>query len=347
MKFTAQQIATLVQGTIEGDANIAVHSIAKIEESKEGDLCFLANDKYEDFLYKTNASIALVNKNLILKHPVKPTLIRVNDAYASFAVLLRTYQDIMGSKPKVGIEENSFVAASAKLEDGVYIGAFTYVSEKVSIGKNSKIHPTSFIGENVIIGTNTIINAGVKIYRDCIIGDNVIIHSGTVVGSDGFGFAFENGSFNKIPQMGNVIIENDVEIGANCTIDRATLGSTIIKKGAKLDNLIQVAHNVEIGENTVIAAQAGISGSSKIGANVMIGGQAGIVGHIKIAAGTKINAQSGVSKGIKESDVSITGSPAFDYKSALKSQAIFKNLPSLQQRINQLENQLAELLNKK
>ncbi len=347
MKFTAQQIATLVQGEIEGDANSAVVSVSRIEEGKEGDLCFLANAKYEEYLYKTQASIALVNKDLVLKHAVKPTLVRVKDAYASFAVLLKTYQDIMGSKPKTGVEAQSFVADTASMEEGVYIGAFTYISAKVLVGKNTQIHPACFIGENVRVGANTIINAGVKIYKDCVIGDNVIIHSGTVIGSDGFGFALENGSFHKIPQLGNVIIENDVEIGANCTIDRATLGATIIRKGAKLDNLIQVAHNVEIGENTVIAAQAGVSGSTKIGSNVMIGGQAGIVGHIKIASGARINAQSGVSKAIKENNVSITGSPAFDYKSALKSQAVFKKLPDILQRINHLENQIAELCNKK
>jgi UDP-3-O-[3-hydroxymyristoyl] glucosamine N-acyltransferase len=274
-------------------------------------------------------------------------LIRVKDAYSAFATLLQTYQEIISSKPKVGIESPSFVASDAVLQEGVYIGAFSYISEKVVIGHQSKIYPDSFIGEHVSIGSHTIIHPGVKIYKDCVIGDHVIIHSGAVIGSDGFGFAYENGKFNKIPQLGNVVIENDVEIGANCSIDRATIGSTLIKKGAKLDNLIQIAHNVEIGENTVIAAQAGISGSSKIGNHVMIGGQAGIVGHIKIAAGTKINAQSGVSKEIKENGTSITGSPAFEYKSALKSQAVFKNLPSLLQRVNQLEQALNELQNKK
>jgi UDP-3-O-[3-hydroxymyristoyl] glucosamine N-acyltransferase len=347
MKFTAQQIATLVQGEIEGDSNTTVQAIAKIEDSKEGSLCFLANTKYEDYLYTTQASIVLINKDYILKKPVKPTLIRVKDAYSAFATLLQTYQEIISSKPKVGIESPSFVASDAVLQEGVYIGAFSYISEKVVIGHQSKIYPDSFIGEHVSIGSHTIIHPGVKIYKDCVIGDHVIIHSGAVIGSDGFGFAYENGKFNKIPQLGNVVIENDVEIGANCSIDRATIGSTLIKKGAKLDNLIQIAHNVEIGENTVIAAQAGISGSSKIGNHVMIGGQAGIVGHIKIAAGTKINAQSGVSKEIKENGTSITGSPAFEYKSALKSQAVFKNLPSLLQRVNQLEQALNELQNKK
>lgn len=347
MKFTAQQIATLIQGEIEGDANITVNGIAKIEESKEGDLCFLANAKYEDYLYETKASIALVNKDLVLKRTVKPTLIRVKDAYQAFATLLQTYQEIMASKPKVGVEPQSFVADSAQIEEGVYVGAFSYISEKVLVGQDTKIYPNCYIGENVKIGKQTLIHAGVKIYKDCIIGDGVIIHSGTVIGSDGFGFAFENEKFNKIPQLGNVVIENEVEVGANCTIDRATLGSTFIRKGAKLDNLIQIAHNVEIGEHTVIAAQAGVSGSTKIGNFVMIGGQAGIVGHIKIAAGTKINAQSGVSKEIVESNVSITGSPAFDYKSALKSQVVFRNLPELQKKVNELEKQLNDIKQKK
>lgn len=346
MKFTAQQIAALVQGTIEGDANTKVHNIAKIEESKEGDLCFLANPKYETYLYETNASIALINNDLVLKHSVEPTLIRVKDAYAAFALLLQTYQEITQTKPKAEIEKNSFIHDKATIQDNVYIGAFSYISEQVQIGTNTYIYPQTFIAENVKIGNNVTIYAGVKIYKNCEIGDNVIIHAGTVIGSDGFGFAFENNSFKKIPQMGNVIIQSDVEIGANCTIDRATIGSTIIKKGAKLDNLIQIAHNVEIGENTVIASQVGISGSSKVGNNVMIGGQAGIVGHIKIANGTKINAQSGVAKEIKNDGMSISGSPAFDYKSALKSQVVYKNLPSLQQKIIQLEKQIIELQNK-
>ncbi len=346
MKFTAQQIATLVRGTIEGDTNVTVKSIGKIEEAKEGDLCFLANAKYEEYLYTTGASVALVNNDLVLKHPVSLTLIRVDDAYSAFAVLLQTYQEIMGSKPKTGIEQPSFIAGSATLGNDVYIAAFAYVGEQVHIGDRTRICANVFLGDRVKIGVNTVIHPGVIIYPDCIIGDNVIIHAGTVIGSDGFGFAFENGRFNKIPQLGNVVIQNDVEIGSNCSIDRATLGSTLIAQGAKLDNLIQVAHNVEIGENTVIAAQAGISGSSKIGTRVMIGGQAGIVGHIKIAAGTKINAQSGVSKTITEPNQSITGSPAFDYKSALKSQAVFRNLPELLKRMNFLENKLEELLNK-
>ncbi|GBL34979.1 UDP-3-O-acylglucosamine N-acyltransferase [Filimonas sp.] len=343
MKFTAQQIATLVQGRIEGDAQIKVQSFSKIEESKEGDLCFLANTKYEDYLYTSSASVVIVNEALVLKHDVSPTLIRVKDAYAAFATLLQTYQELTATKPKSGKEEMCVVHASSNVDETAYIGSFSYIAEKATIGKQTQIHPHSFIGENVCIGENTIIYPGVRIYKDCVVGNNCIIHSGTVIGSDGFGFAPENGSFNKIPQIGNVVIEDHVEIGANCTIDRATMGSTLIRKGVKLDNLIQIAHNVEIGENTVIASQAGISGSTKIGKNNMIGGQAGIVGHITIADGTRINAQSGVAKTISETHTAITGSPAFDYRSSLKSQVIYRHLPDIQKRIDALEKQLKEL----
>lgn len=347
MKFTAEQIATILQGNVEGNSKTSVRSIAKIEEAKEGDLCFLANPKYEDYIYETQASIVLVNDTFVPKKKLNITVIKVKDAYSSFAYLLKIYQEMISGKPKVGIEEQTQVATSAQLGKEVYVGSFAYISENVMVGDNTKIHPQVFIGERVKIGKNCILNSGVKIYHDCVIGDNVIIHAGTIIGADGFGFAFQNEQFHKIPQMGNVVIENDVEIGANCTIDRATMGSTIIRKGAKLDNLIQIAHNVEIGTNTVIAAQAGVSGSTKIGEYVMIGGQAGIVGHIQIANGTKINAQSGVSKSIKKPNKAVTSSPAFEYRDALKSQAIIRNLPSLQERINHLEEKIKSLLNKK
>lgn len=346
MKFTAQQIAAIVNGSIEGNPDEAIWSMAKIEEAREGDLCFLANPKYEDFLYTTRASVVLVNKSLELKQPVKSTLVRVEDAYAAFALLLQTYQDMVASKPKIGVEQPSFVSESAKLGENVYIGAFAYVGDKAVVGDSTRIYPNVFVGDNVRIGKNTILFPGAVVYHDCVIGDHCIIHAGTVIGSDGFGFAMENGSFKKIPQIGNVVIESHVEIGANSTIDRATMGSTRIKSGVKLDNLIQIAHNVEVGEHTVVAAQAGISGSSKVGKYCMVGGQAGIVGHIQIADFTKINAQSGVAKEIKETHKSITGSPAHDYKSTLKSQVIFRNLPELQQRVNSLEQKLNELLNK-
>ena len=345
MKFTAQQIATLVQGRIEGDAQTNVQSFSKIEESKDGDLCFLANAKYEEYLYSSEASVVIVNESLSLRQAVKPTLIRVQDAYAAFAILLQTYQELTAKKPKSGKEEMAVVHPSSNIDETAYIGSFTYISEGATIGKLSQIYPNCFIGEHVTIGDNTIIYPGVTIYKGCVIGTNCIIHAGTVIGSDGFGFAPENGSFKKIPQIGNVVVEDDVEIGANCTIDRATMGSTRIRKGVKLDNLIQVAHNVEIGESTVIASQAGISGSAKIGKQVMIGGQAGIVGHISIADGSKINAQSGVAKEILQPNTSITGSPAYDYRSSLKSQVVYRNQPDLQKRIDELERRLNKLNN--
>lgn len=346
MKFTAQQIAAVVQGSIEGNPDQSIWSMAKIEEAKEGDLCFLANPKYEDYLYSTQASVVLLSEAVVLKSEVKPTLIRVADAYASFALLLQTYQDMMSAKPKVGIEQPSYISGTAKLGEQVYIGAFASLGENVVLGDGAKIYSNVNIGDNVNIGKNTVIYSGVTIYSDCVLGDHCIIHAGTVIGSDGFGFALENGSFKKIPQIGNVIIEDHVEIGANCTIDRATMGSTRIKSGVKLDNLIQIAHNVEIGEHTVVAAQAGISGSSKVGKYCMVGGQAGIVGHIRIADFTKINAQSGVAKEVKNTHQSLTGSPAYEYKSTIKSQVVFRNLPELQHRVNQLEQKLNELLSK-
>jgi UDP-3-O-[3-hydroxymyristoyl] glucosamine N-acyltransferase len=317
--------------------------MAKIEEAKEGDLCFLANAKYEDFIYTTKASVVLVNESLDLKQAVQATLVRVKDAYAAFALLLQTYQDIMGAKPKDIIEQPSFVSTTAKLGEKVYVGAFAYVGDNATIGDHVQLYPGVYIGDGVVVGKGSILYAGVKIYHDCQIGEGVIIHAGTVIGSDGFGFAMENGAFKKIPQIGNVIIEDHVEIGANTTIDRATMGSTVVKKGAKLDNLIQIAHNVEIGEHTVVAAQAGISGSSKVGKYCMVGGQAGIVGHIKIADFTKINAQSGVAKEIHETHTSLTGSPAYDYKSMLKSQVIIRNLPDLLKRVNELEQKLNQI----
>lgn len=326
MTFTAQQIALLINAKIEGDETAAVGSFGKIEEAQNGQLAFLANPKYEEYLYTTKASVIIVNESLELKETVNATLLRVPDAYAAFAGLLSKYQEIV-TQQLSGIQEPSFIAKTAQLGEQIFIAAFAYLSENVSIGNNVKIFAGAFVGNNVKIGNNSIIHAGVKIYDDCIIGNNVIIHSGTVVGSDGFGFApLADGTFKKIPQIGNVIIEDNVEIGANSTIDRATMGSTIIKAGTKLDNLIQIAHNVEVGNNTIIAAQSGISGSTKLGNNVLVGGQVGIVGHITIADGTKINAQSGVTKSIKETNTSVTGSPAYDYTASLRSQVAARNL---------------------
>lgn len=347
MQFTAAQIAMLINGTVEGDANAAVATFNKIEEAQAGQLAFLANPKYEDFLYTTGASVVIVNASLELKQPVKATLLRVPDAYTAFATLLSKYQEVM-TQQMTGIQEPSYIAKSAKLGENIFIGAFSYIGENVTIGNNVKIYPQAYVGNNVKLGDNTIVHPGVKIYHDCWIGKNVTIHSGTVVGGDGFGFAPQaDGSFQKIPQIGNVVVEDFVEIGANATIDRATMGSTIVKSGAKLDNLIQIAHNVEVGNNVIIAAQAGVSGSTKLGNNVMIGGQAGIVGHLTIADGAKINAQSGVSKSIKAPNTVVTGSPAFDYTSALRSQALSRNLPDMERRLKELEKLVQQLLAEK
>ena len=346
MQFSAAQIAQIINGNVEGDAEATVHSFGKLEEAKTGQLAFLANPKYEDFLYSTHASVIIVNQHQQLKQPITATLIRVADAYSSFATLLDKYQQIR-TQQLTGIQQPVYIDPSAKTGDNIFIGAFAYLGEKVVVGDGSKIFPGVYLGNNVIIGNNTILYPGVKIYHDCVIGSNVVIHAGTVIGSDGFGYApQQDGSLKKVPQIGNVVIEDGVEIGANTTIDRATIGSTLIRSGAKLDNLLQIAHNVEIGNNSVIAAQSGVSGSTKIGKNVMIGGQAGIVGHIQIADGSKINAQSGVSKSIKIPNSAVTGSPAYDYTAALRSQAISRNLPQLEKRIKDLED-LVQLLLKK
>jgi len=346
MNFTASQIAVLVNGNIEGDANASVNSFGKIEEAKAGQLAFLANPKYEDHLYSTQASVIIISESLQLKESVGSTLIRVPDAYTAFATLLSKYQEMM-TQQMLGIQQPSYIAKTASCGENIFVGAFAYLGENVTIGNNTKIFPGVFIGDDVKIGNGSIIHPGVKIYKECVIGDRVTIHAGTVIGSDGFGFAPQaDGSFKKVPQIGNVIVENDVEIGANTTIDRATIGSTIIKAGAKLDNLIQVAHNVEVGNSTVIAAQAGISGSTKIGKGAMIGGQAGVVGHVQIGDGAKINAQSGVSKSIGAGKA-VTGSPAYDYTAALRSQAISRNLPELEKRVKELEALVKELIKEK
>jgi UDP-3-O-[3-hydroxymyristoyl] glucosamine N-acyltransferase len=346
MNFSASQIALLINGKIVGDANTSINSFGKIEEAKTGQLTFLANPKYEEYLYTTQASIIIINEALELKQAIKATLIRVPDAYSAFATLLSKYQEIMTQEMN-GIQQPSYIAKTASHGRNVFIGAFAYIGENVRLGDNTKVLPNAFIGDNVKIGNHTIIHPGVKIYKDCVIGNNVNIHAGAVIGSDGFGFAPQpDGSFKKVPQIGNVIIEDNVEIGANTTIDRATIGSTIIKAGAKLDNLIQIAHNVEVGNSTVIAAQAGVSGSTKIGKGVMIGGQVGIVGHLQIGDGAKINAQSGVSKSI-EPGKGVTGSPAYDYTAALRSQALSRNLPELEKRVKELEALVKQLMGEK
>jgi UDP-3-O-[3-hydroxymyristoyl] glucosamine N-acyltransferase len=346
MTFTVAQIALIINGKVEGNSNVAVDSFGKIEEAKETQLTFLANPKYEDYLYSTKASVIIINDAFELKQPVSATLIRVPDAYSAFATLLAKYQEIIQQQLN-GIQQPSYIASTASYGQNVFIGAFAYIGENVKVGNNTKIFPNAFIGDNVTIGDNNIIHAGVKIYHDCKIGDHVTIHAGAVIGGDGFGFAPQaDGSFKKVPQIGNVIIEDHVEIGANTTIDRATIGSTIIRSGAKLDNLIQIAHNVEIGNSTVIAAQAGVSGSTKIGNGVMIGGQAGIVGHIQLGDGAKVNAQSGVSKSIGAGKA-VTGSPAYDYTSALRSQAINRKLPELEKRVKELEVLVKQLMEEK
>ncbi len=347
MQFNAAQIASLINGKIEGDDTVSISSFGKIETAIKGQLAFLANPKYEEHLHLTNASIIIINDSQEIKQKPEATLIRVPDAYSAIATILTLYQKLRTEQMN-GIQQPVFIATTSKMGQSVFIGAFTYVGENVIIGDNVKIFPQVFLGDNVSVDDNTIIYPGVKIYHDCIIGKNVTIHAGSVIGGDGFGFApQQDGTFKKIPQIGNVIIEDDVEIGANATIDRATLGSTLIKSGAKLDNLIQVAHNVEVGNNTVIAAQAGISGSTKIGNNVMIGGQAGVVGHLQIADGSKINAQSGVSKSMKIPNTTVTGSPAYDYTSALRSQALNRNLPDMEKRIVELEQLIQQLLAEK
>jgi UDP-3-O-[3-hydroxymyristoyl] glucosamine N-acyltransferase len=344
MQFTALQIATLIKGKIQGDPEAKVSHVSKIEEAVDGSLTFIANPKYEDYLYTTKASIIIVNETLVLNKEVKPTLIRVKDAYSGFAFLLEKYNEIISRSGKNGIEQPSYISKTASIGKDVYVGAFSYIGDNVILGDNVRVYPGCYIGNNVVINEESTLYAGVKIYDGCSLGSRVVIHSGTVIGGDGFGFAPQrDGTYKKVPQIGNVIIEDDVEIGANTTVDRATMGSTCIKKGVKLDNLIQVAHNVEVGENTVIAAQTGISGSTKVGRNSIIGGQVGIVGHIHLADGTRINAQSGLSKSVTTPNTVLNGSPAFEYKSSLKSQAIFRNLPELHQRLLKLEETIEEL----
>jgi UDP-3-O-[3-hydroxymyristoyl] glucosamine N-acyltransferase len=336
----------MLDGKLEGDPEVKVSNIAKIEEAGDGMLSFIANPKYEEFIYSTQASILIVNENLVTERPVKPTLIRVKDAYSSFALLLEKYRQLVGNK--TGIQQPSYIPASVKMGANVFVGAFAYLGENVVLGNNVKIYPGVYLGDNVIVNDDAVIYPGVKVYDNCVLGCRVILHAGCVIGGDGFGFAPQpDGSYKKVPQIGNVVIHDDVEIGANTTIDRATMGSTVIRKGVKLDNLIQVAHNVDIGTNTVIAAQTGVSGSTKIGKNCVIGGQVGMVGHIHIADNTKINAQSGLSKSITDPNTSWNGSPAFDYKSSLKSQAIFRNLPDLEKRVKELEDMVKQLLSER
>jgi len=335
MKFTANQISEILDGEIVGDSTIEVSKLSKIEEGEKGSLTFLSNPKYTSFLYTTNASIAIVNKDFVPEKPIKSTLIKVEDSYKAFSKLLAYYNQV--KLHKVGIEKYSFVSESAKIGKEVYIGAFAYIGNNVTLGDQVKVYPNVYIGDNVSIDDNTTLFSGAKIYSETEIGKNCNINSGVIIGCDGFGFVpNEKGIYNAIPQIGNVIIEDNVDIGAATTIDRATLGSTIIRKGVKLDNQIQVAHNVEIGKNTVIAAQTGIAGSTRIGESCMIGGQVGFAGHIIIGDRVRIQAQSGIGKNLKD-DAIVQGSPAFGYGDWNKSYVHFKNLTKLVARVDTLE----------
>lgn len=338
MKFTAEQIAEILGGEVVGNPNAEVSRLSKIEEGTEGSLTFLANPKYINHIYSTKASVTIVNDTFVPETEISTTLIKVDDAYASFSKLLEFYNQVKLNKN--GIEPQSFLSESVKYGENLYLGSFSYVGQNVVLGNDVKIYPNSFIGDNVVIGNNVHIFAGAKIYSETIIGNNCTIHSGTIIGADGFGFVpNEEGIYSKVPQIGNVIIEDNVDIGANTTIDRATLGSTIIRKGVKLDNQIQIAHNVEIGENTVIAAQSGVAGSTKIGKSVMIGGQVGIAGHLTIGNNVRLQAQSGVARNIKDDEI-LQGTPSLGYTDFNKSYVHFKNLPKIVAELEELKKQI-------
>ncbi|GJQ06535.1 UDP-3-O-acylglucosamine N-acyltransferase [Capnocytophaga cynodegmi] len=340
MKFTALQIANILHGEVEGNPDVEVYKLSKIEEGEEGSITFLANPKYKNYIYTTKASVAIVNKTFEAESELSVTLVKVDDAYSAFSKLLEYYNQIKLNKK--GIEDPAFISKSARIEQDVYIGAFSYIGENVVIGDNVKIYPNTYIGDNVTIGDNTTLFAGCKIYSETIIGKYCTLHAGVILGADGFGFApVQEGFYNKVPQIGNVIIEDYVDIGAGSTIDRATLGSTIIRKGVKLDNQIQIAHNVEVGRNTVIAAQTGVAGSTKIGESCMIGGQVGIVGHLNIGNRVKIQAQSGVIRNVEDDEV-LQGAPAIGYSDYNKSYVIFKKLPTLMKRFLDIEKKYLE-----
>lgn len=340
MTFTAQQIADFLKGEIVGNPDVEVDNFAKIEEGKPRTIAFLSNPKYTHYIYETKADIVLVNRDFTPDKPVSATLIKVPDAYAALAALLELANSL--APVKKGIEEMSFVSPSAKLGENVYVGAFAYIGEHVEIGRDAKIYPQAYIGDNVKIGNNVTIYAGVKIYHGCVIGDNCILHAGAVIGADGFGFSKQEGIYHKIPQIGNVVLEEEVEVGANTTIDRAVMGSTIIRKGVKLDNLIQIAHNCEIGRNTVMAAQVGIAGSARLGEGCVLGGQVGIGGHITIGSHSQIGAQSGIISNTPEGS-EVMGSPAYPVKNFFKSSIIIPKLPDMYRQLNALEKEIREL----
>ncbi len=345
MEFTAYQIADFLHGKVEGNPQVKVSGFSKIEEGKPGTLSFLSNQKYNKYIYDSTADVILVNNSFIAEHPIKATLIRVENAYEAIAKLLTLVEQC--STRKTGISEKSYISKSAIIGKEPYIEAFVAVGENVNLGNNASLFGGTYIGDNVKIGNNVTLYAGVKIYKDCIIGDNCILHAGVVIGSDGFGFAqTTDGIYNKIPQTGNVILEDDVEIGANTTIDRATMGSTIIRKGVKIDNLVQIAHNVEVGENTVIAAQTGISGSTRIGKNCILAGQVGVAGHLTIADKTIIAAQTGVPNSVKTSGQILMGYPSIPLRDFQRSAVVFKNLPEMQRIIYDLKRQLDDIRQK-
>lgn len=345
MKFTAEMIAAYLEGEIVGDKDISVDNVSKIEDGGEGTLSFLSNMKYENFLYESTASIVIVAADFVPRQEVKPTLIKVKDAYSAFAALINLYSE---SKPKKqGISEKSSIAQSATVGENCYIGAFAVIDEKATIGDNTRIYPSCYIGDGVKVGNNVTIYANVSIYDSCVIGDDCIIHSGATIGADGFGFAPDgNGGYTKIAQIGNVVLEQDVEVGANTTIDRATMGSTTIKRGTKLDNLIQIGHNVTVGESCVFAAQSGIAGSTKVGNNCMVGGQVALAGHISIADGTMIGSRSGVNSSIKEPNRKLLGLPAIDARQTAKIYAITRNLPDMRDAIRVLQKEVDALKSK-
>lgn len=340
MEFSAQQIASFLNGTIDGNPEVKVSNFSKIEEGKPGTLTFLANPKYEHHIYTTEASIVLVNNDFIPSEPIKATLVKIANAYTGLAMLLNLVEQ--SKRKKTGIDSTAFIAASATVSNDCYIGNFAYIGENAKIGKNCHIYPYAYIGDDVTIGDNCILYPHITIYHDCILGNNCIVHAGAVIGSDGFGFAPEGENYKKIPQLGNVIIEDDVEIGANSTIDRAVMDSTIIRRGVKMDNLVQIAHNVEIGENTVMAAQVGIAGSVKVGKHCMFGGQVGLAGHIHIADNVVFGAQSGVISDIKEA-TTVLGAPAINAKNFMRSSAVFNRLPDMYRTMGQLQREIEQL----
>jgi UDP-3-O-[3-hydroxymyristoyl] glucosamine N-acyltransferase len=342
MDFKVTDIAKFLNGEVIGNDTIRVSNVSKIEEGKPGTLAFLSNMKYENYIYSTNASVVLVNKSFVPKSEIKATLIKVDDAYQAFASLLDLYIQAKTSVKK-GIEQPSYINDTVTYGNDIYVGAFSYISKNAKIGNNVKIYPQVFIGENVTIGYDCVLFPGVKIYDDTIIGNRCIIHSGAVIGSDGFGFALrDDGTYKKIHQIGNVILESDVEIGANTTIDCSTMGSTIIRKGVKIDNLVQVAHNCEIGENTVIAAQTGIAGSTKVGKNCMFAGQSGVAGHLSLGDKATIGAQAGVLKNLSKESV-VWGTPAINLRDQIRAISVFKNLPKLQKDIYQIQKEIQNL----